>query len=120
MPVPECAAGLEVRGVPPAEQVGAVTQVETEHFIFNTYPWADEVNETVVVDISAVSAGASESGTQQVTVTITDDDATPTVTLSVSPATLLEDGTDSPATLTATLSGATTVPVTVPTARRSS
>lgn len=38
----------------------------------------DESNETVVVDISSVTNGA-ESGTQQVTLTITDDDILPTV-----------------------------------------
>ena len=38
----------------------------------------DEDNETVIVDIDGVSNG-SENGTQQETVTITDDDATPTI-----------------------------------------
>ena len=38
----------------------------------------DEDNETITVDIDGVSNG-SENGTQQKTVTITDDDATPTV-----------------------------------------
>ncbi|OVE82769.1 hypothetical protein BVY03_00165 [bacterium K02(2017)] len=38
----------------------------------------DEINETVIVDITGVTNG-SESGTQQVTATITDDDAPPTV-----------------------------------------
>jgi hypothetical protein len=40
---------------------------------------SDETNETIIVDISNVSSvdDVYESGTQQVTVTITDDDATP-------------------------------------------
>ena len=41
----------------------------------------DEVDETIIVDVSSVTGG-SESGTQQVTATITDDDG-PTVTLSL-------------------------------------
>ena len=43
----------------------------------------DENNETVIVDISTIANGA-ESGTQQVTCTITDDDNTPIVTASQS------------------------------------
>ena len=43
----------------------------------------DENNETVIVDISTITNGA-ESGTQQVTCTITDDDNTPIVTASQS------------------------------------
>jgi len=42
----------------------------------------DEANETIVVDIASVTNG-TESGTQQQTATITDDDAAPTVTLSL-------------------------------------
>jgi hypothetical protein len=41
-------AGRWVLSEPTVEQVGAVKQVETEHFIFNTYPWADDVNATVI------------------------------------------------------------------------
>jgi hypothetical protein len=33
---------------PTIEQVGQVKQVETDHFIFNTYPWADDINATVI------------------------------------------------------------------------
>jgi hypothetical protein len=40
----------------------------------------DEDDETVIIDIAAVTNG-TESGTQQRTVTITDDDAQPTVTI---------------------------------------
>ena len=49
----------------------------------------DEPNETIVVDISTVTNG-TESGTQQATVTITDDDAAPTVTLAANPTTIAE------------------------------
>src|SRR5207237_3645264 len=41
----------------------------------------DEVDETIIVDISGVTNG-TESGTQQVIATITDDDASPTVAFS--------------------------------------
>jgi len=40
----------------------------------------DEENETVIVDIASVTNG-SESGTQQVTATITDDDAPPSISI---------------------------------------
>jgi hypothetical protein len=68
-----------------------------------------EGNETVVVDITGVT-NATESGTQQATVTITDAEGTPTVTLAPD-TTIAEDG--GVATLRATLSNATTLPVTV-------
>ncbi len=70
----------------------------------------DEVNETAIVDISTVTNG-TESGTQQVTATITDDDAAPAVTLSVSPGTFVENG--GTATLTATLSAVSGQNITV-------
>jgi ABC-type uncharacterized transport system auxiliary subunit len=41
----------------------------------------DENNETIIIDISAVTNG-TESGTQQVTCTLTDDDNTPVITAS--------------------------------------
>jgi hypothetical protein len=72
----------------------------------------DEPNETVIVDITGVTNG-TESGTQQATVTVVDDDPTPTVTLAVNKASLAEDGTDNPATVTATLSGTSSQTVTV-------
>ncbi len=61
----------------------------------------DEVNETVIVDIVGVTNG-TELGTQQDTVTITDDDATPTVSLAIAPGSIVEAG--GTATITATLS----------------
>lgn len=72
----------------------------------------DEPDETVVVDIAAVT-GALESGVQQATTTIADDDepVAPDVTLTVDNPSIPEAaGT---ATLTITLSEATTAPVTV-------
>ena len=71
----------------------------------------DDDDETVVVDIDTVT-GATEDGDQQVTVTITDDDAAlPTVTLSVDPDAIAEAGGE--ATVTATLSEAAGTDVTV-------
>lgn len=70
----------------------------------------DEANETIVVEITEVTNG-TESGTQQVTATITDDDAPPTVALGISAATLAEAGGTS--TVTATLSTASSFDVTV-------
>jgi hypothetical protein len=69
----------------------------------------DEANETVIIDVSTVTNG-TESGTQQSTVTITDDDAAPTVTLSTSATSINETGGS--ATITATLNGTTSyIPV---------
>ena len=70
----------------------------------------DENNETVIVDISNVTNG-TESGTQQQTTTITDDDDPPTVTLSVDNPLINESG--GVAIFTATLSAASSFPVTV-------
>ncbi len=69
-----------------------------------------EGSETVVVDVSSVTNG-TESGTQQVTITITDDDSEPTVTLSRSSATIAENG--GTAAVIATLSNLSTQDVTV-------
>ena len=70
----------------------------------------DEPDESVVVDIIAVSPGASEDGVQQATTTITDDDL-PTVTLAVDNAAIAEAG--GTAIFTATLSAAAGTDVTV-------
>ena len=71
-----------------------------------------EGNETAGISVSGVSGGgASESGTQAVTITITDESA-PTVTLATS-ATSIAENAGSSLTLTATLSVATTADVTV-------
>ena len=70
-------------------------------------------DETATIAISGVSGGsASESGTQAVTITITDDDSAPTVTLAASSTSIAENSA-STITLTATLSNATYQDVTV-------
>lgn len=70
-----------------------------------------EGNETVIVDITSVAGGsATESGVQQQTVTITDDDV-PNVSLSVSASPIAEAAGTS--TITATLDQATFADVTV-------
>ena len=72
-----------------------------------------EGNETAVVSISSVSgADAAESGTQSVTITITENESAPRVTLSSSANSIAENAGSS-LTLTATLSIATTADVTV-------
>lgn len=70
----------------------------------------DESNETVIIDITSVTNG-TESGTQQQTVSITDDDATPTVTLSTGSATIAENAGTT--TVIATLSAISGQDVTV-------
>src|SRR2546425_811312 len=70
----------------------------------------DEPDETIIVDITTETNG-TESGTQQVTATITDDDPAPTVTLSLTGSPLVENG--GVATVTATLSAASGQDVTV-------
>src|SRR5262249_30423483 len=70
----------------------------------------DEFDETVIVDITTVTNG-TESGTQQVTATITDDDPAPTVTLGLTGSPLAENG--GVATVTATLSAVSGLDVTV-------
>ena len=68
-------------------------------------------DETIVVDISSVT-NAAESGVQQVTATITDDDPAPsTVTLAVTGSAMAEAA--GVATVTATLSATSANPVTV-------
>jgi Ca2+-binding RTX toxin-like protein len=70
----------------------------------------DEDNETVIVDITGVTNG-TESGIQKQTLTITDDDAPPTVDLSINSTAIAETG--GTATVTATLSAASSKEVTV-------
>ncbi|MBD1160404.1 hypothetical protein IDG51_03935, partial [Pelagibacterales bacterium SAG-MED14] len=71
-----------------------------------------EGNETATIAISSVTGEASESGTQAVTITITENESAPTVTLTTS-ATSIAENAGSSLTLTATLSGATNADVTV-------
>ncbi|MBF0371091.1 MAG: cadherin domain-containing protein [Magnetococcales bacterium] len=70
----------------------------------------DEAGETIIVDIDSVT-NASESGTQQVTATIADDDDPPNVTLSLDDNAPAEAGGVS--TVTATLDAASGRDVTV-------
>jgi hypothetical protein len=91
--------------IAPGATTGAITVTAVDDAV-------DEPDETVVVDIAAVSGG-NESGAQQQTTTITDDDEPPVpdVTLSVDNADIAEAA--GVANFTVTLSQATTVPVTV-------
>jgi gliding motility-associated-like protein len=89
--------------IPAGSLTGTVTITSVDDAI-------DENNETVIIDIITVTNG-SENGTQQVTTTITDDDAAPTVTLSINNVTIVEN--TGAATVTATLSGISSFPVTV-------
>lgn len=70
-----------------------------------------ESTEGFTVELSNPSGALVADGSG--TGTINDDEPTPTVALSVDKPTLLEDGTDSPATFTATLSGASDLAITV-------
>ena len=70
----------------------------------------DEADETIITDIDTVTNG-TESGTQQVTATITDDDAAPTVTLGLTGSPMAEAA--GVGTVTATLSAVSGLPVTV-------
>ena len=86
----------------PAGQTQKVISVSTVADLF------DENNETIIADIDSVTNG-TESGDQQETITIVDDDATPTVTLSLDSSTIVENG--GVATFTAELSAASRLDV---------
>src|SRR5574343_25280 len=92
--------------IPAGSLTGTVTIDPTDDAIF-------EGSETVIADITSVTGGdgATESGTQQATVTITDNETVPTVTLSGT--TSIAENAAGVATLTATLSVATTTSTTV-------
>src|SRR5213075_2409986 len=60
--------------IAPGSTTGSITLTAVQDTL-------DEVDETIIVDISSVTNGA-ESGTQQVTAIITDDDLSPTVAFS--------------------------------------
>ena len=71
-----------------------------------------EGSETAIIAITGVSGGsATESGTQSKTITITDNETAPTVTLSTSANSVAENGSD--LTITATLSNIADVDVVV-------
>jgi hypothetical protein len=69
-----------------------------------------ENSETIILDITAVTNG-TENGVQQQTITITDNDAQPTVTLSTGASSITEGG--SATTVIATLSAASGLSTTV-------
>ena len=75
----------------------------------------DEPNETVILRLSSPSNAALSGGetTLDGTGTITDDDATPTATLVLMPATIDESGNKNESTVTATLSGESSEAVTL-------
>lgn len=88
------------------ETTGTVNLLPTTDDIF-------EADETIIIDIDDVSGGgASENGTQQETITITNDDSAPTLTLTSSASSISEDAGSS-LTLTGTLSNPTNADVTV-------
>ena len=62
--------------IPAGQTTGTTTVTAVQDIL-------DEPNETIILDINQV-INATENGTQQETVTITDDDEAPSVTLSVS------------------------------------
>ena len=71
-----------------------------------------EGSETAIIAITGVSGGsATESGTQSETITITDNETAPTVTLSTSASSVAENGSE--LTITATLSNIADVDVVV-------
>jgi len=71
----------------------------------------DEENETIIVDITGVTNGA-ESGTQQVTATITDDDAAPNLSFTAASQAIAENTGN--ATVTIQLSAASAKAVSIP------
>jgi hypothetical protein len=95
-------SGVQIT-IPAGSTTGTITVSAVQDAI-------DENAETVIVDITGVT-NATEDGVQQRTTSITDDDAAPTVTLSVDNATIAEAA--GVATFTATLSAASGLPVTV-------
>lgn len=73
----------------------------------------DEIDETVIVDIASITNGI-ESGVQQTTTTILDNDLPPEITLSVDEAVILESPAGpSTATFTATLDAPSEIDITV-------
>ena len=71
----------------------------------------DAPNKTVTV--SATASGGSVANPADQTLTITDDEGTPTVTLVLTPTTIDESGDDNASTVTAMLSGKSSAAVTV-------
>ena len=75
----------------------------------------DDDAETIVVEISSISGGdgATEDGDQQETVTITDDEATPAVTLATSANSFTENAANPAVTLTVSMTAAATSNTTI-------
>ena len=75
----------------------------------------DEPNETVTVTLGAPTNAtvSTTEGAGEASGTITDDDATPTVTLNLSPAAIGESGAANESTVTASLNGATSQDLTL-------
>ncbi len=75
----------------------------------------DEPNETVTVTLGAPTNAtvSTVAGAGTASGTITDDEATPTATLALTPASIDESGDDNESTVTATLSGASSQAVTL-------
>ena len=75
----------------------------------------DEPNETVTVTLGAPTNAtvSTTEGAGEASGTITDDDATPTVTLALTPAAIGESGAANESTVTASLSGATSQDLTL-------
>ncbi len=75
----------------------------------------DDDAETIVVEISSVSGGdgATEDGDQQEAVTITDDEATPAVTLATSASSFMENAANPAVTLTVSMTAAATSNTTI-------
>src|SRR5207244_9586514 len=90
--------------IPPGSTSGSITLTAVDDAL-------DEVDETIVVDISSVTNG-TEPGTQQVTATIIDDDGP---TISISDVTVTEGNTGSTinANFSVTLSAASPQIITV-------
>jgi hypothetical protein len=76
-----------------------------------------EGNETIIVSIDSVTGGsATESGTQSSTITIVDDESTPSITLTSSVTTLAENsGTTVTLTATSSVSSSSNITVTLAT-----
>src|SRR5205823_9367681 len=90
--------------IPPGSTTGSMTLTAVQDAL-------DEVDETIIVDISSVTNGA-ESGAQQVTAIITDDDG-PTISINNVTVTEGNGGSTVTATFSVTLSAGSPQVITV-------
>ena len=106
-------SGTDYTALPSTLTISAGATAATTSFSPSNDTFYDaSSNETVTLTIDGVSGGAArESGDQSVTITITDDEVAPVVTLTSSASSVAENG--SSLTLTATLNNATHANVTV-------